>query len=95
MTSQEKVEDLKSSGPYTATQDKGFSDSTSSEIDLYSKPQLAGETFASGGETRYYKPCDKYEGLHRWDPNAEWTEQEEKKIVRRVSHFTHDNPSKF
>ena len=46
--------------------------------------QARGETFASGGETRYYKPIDTYEGRHRWDPEAEWTEGEEKRIIRKV-----------
>jgi hypothetical protein len=32
----------------------------------------------------FYRPIDSYEGLHRWDPNFEWTEGEEKKIVRKV-----------
>lgn len=26
-------------------------------------------------------PDDKYEGRHRWDPTAEWTPEEEKKVV--------------
>src|SRR3954465_5485951 len=46
--------------------------------------QAEGETFASGGETRYYEPIDTYEGKHRWDPNAEWTEQEERRLVRKL-----------
>lgn len=32
-----------------------------------------------------YKPIDKYEGRHRFDPRATWSEAEEKKLVRRVS----------
>ncbi|KAK1755606.1 MFS general substrate transporter [Echria macrotheca] len=46
--------------------------------------QAEGETFASGGETRFYEPIDSYEGKHRWDPNAEWTEQEERRVVRKL-----------
>lgn len=32
-----------------------------------------------------YKPIEKYEGRHRFDPRATWSEAEEKKLVRRVS----------
>lgn len=34
--------------------------------------------------SRFYKPIDTYEGLHRWDPHFEWTAKEEKQVVRRV-----------
>ena len=29
-------------------------------------------------------PDVKYEGRHRWDPAAEWTAEEEKKVVRKT-----------
>lgn len=41
-------------------------------------------TFENVGDVRYYKPMPEYEGLHRWDPEFEWTEQEEKKLVKKV-----------
>lgn len=41
-------------------------------------------TFESREGHHFYRPIDSYEGLHRWDPNFQWTEQEEKKIVRKV-----------
>ena len=31
-----------------------------------------------------YVPIDSYEGKHRYDPEAEWTEQEEIVLIRRV-----------
>lgn len=31
-----------------------------------------------------YKPIEKYEGRHRFDQRATWTDAEEKKLVRRV-----------
>ena len=40
--------------------------------------------YATGGSTRHYRPIPEYEGLHRWDPTAEWTEKEEKKLVKKV-----------
>ncbi|KAK3941788.1 major facilitator superfamily domain-containing protein [Diplogelasinospora grovesii] len=40
--------------------------------------------FAAGGHAAFYEPIAKYEGRHRYDPNATWTELEEKKLVRRL-----------
>ena len=34
-----------------------------------------------------YKPIEKYEGRHRFDPRAVWSISEEKKLVRRVSVY--------
>ena len=39
-----------------------------------------------------YRPIDGYEGLHRWDPNFEWTDEEEKKIVRKAYSNSSFNP---
>lgn len=75
---------------YISSTNKGFSDTSSEEASLDARLQHDSETFAKGGQTRYYKPCERYEGLHRWDPNAEWTEKEEKRIVRRVSSTAAD-----
>lgn len=44
-------------------------------------------TFDQTEDVRYYKPIDTYEGIHRWDPEFEWEESEEKKIVRKVNIF--------
>ncbi|KAI9045632.1 putative transporter [Aspergillus affinis] len=35
-------------------------------------------------DPRYYKPIDSYEGIHRWDPDFEWTEEEEKRVIRKI-----------
>lgn len=40
--------------------------------------------FDQSEDPRYYKPIDSYEGLHRWDPEFEWEEWEEKRLVRKV-----------
>lgn len=32
-----------------------------------------------------YEPIPEYEGRHRYDPFAEWTEREEKRLVKKVS----------
>lgn len=44
-----------------------------------------GGVWASGGGIENYKPIPEYEGAHRYDPHFEWTENEEKRLVRRVS----------
>ncbi|ODO03003.1 hypothetical protein I350_05847 [Cryptococcus amylolentus CBS 6273] len=33
---------------------------------------------------RFYEPPDTYEGKKRWDPKAEWTEEEETKLRRKL-----------
>ena len=33
----------------------------------------------------FYKPIEKYEGRHRFDPSATWSDDEERRLVRRVS----------
>lgn len=38
-----------------------------------------------------YVPIDTYEGKHRFDPTAQWTEAEERKIVRKVCSTTGRN----
>ena len=32
-----------------------------------------------------YKPIENYEGRHRFDPTATWSDDEEKRLVRKVS----------
>ena len=38
-----------------------------------------------------YRPIEGYEGTHRFDPNATWTKEEERQLVRRVciTQFTY------
>jgi hypothetical protein len=64
----------------------GESDSGSDHgASLGDTKQLAGAAYAEGGLTKFYAPIPEYEGRHRWDPTAEWTDAEEKRLVRRVS----------
>lgn len=42
-----------------------------------------GDT-VEGGLERFYVPIAAYEGRHRYDPKARWTETEEKALVRRL-----------
>ncbi|KAL4893685.1 major facilitator superfamily domain-containing protein [Aspergillus ambiguus] len=41
-------------------------------------------TFESTEDARFYRPIDSYEGIHRWDPEFDWSEKEEQKIVRKI-----------
>ncbi|KAJ5386006.1 hypothetical protein N7509_008547 [Penicillium cosmopolitanum] len=47
-------------------------------------PTEGKSTFDSGAGHHLYRPIDSYEGIHRWDPDFEWTENEEKQIVRKT-----------
>ena len=43
------------------------------------------KTFLTTGLEDCYVPIDSYEGRHRFDPAFTWQEEEEKKLVRKVS----------
>ncbi|KAK7752682.1 hypothetical protein SLS62_005451 [Diatrype stigma] len=45
-----------------------------------------GDAFALGASADLYEPIPEYEGIHRYDPSAEWTEAEEKKLVRKLDY---------
>ncbi|KAK0620240.1 major facilitator superfamily domain-containing protein [Immersiella caudata] len=73
----------------TATQPEiavsSSSEKNSSDFDsIRNLKQAEGEAYASGGDTRYYEPIDSYEGKHRWDPKADWTDKEEKHVIRKL-----------
>lgn len=40
--------------------------------------------FADPDLAVYLEPIKEYEGYHRFDPKATWTEQEERRIVRKI-----------
>lgn len=51
----------------------------------FSDESTHGGTFEKvSGSLDYYKPIATYEGAHRYDPSFQWTEKEEKKLVRKV-----------
>lgn len=51
-----------------------------------------GNVFSDPRAVDIYKPIEKYEGRHRFDLHATWSDEEEKKLVRRVSSFISLNP---
>ena len=44
-----------------------------------------GNVFSEPRAIEIYKPIEKYEGRHRFDLHATWSDEEEKRLVRRVS----------
>jgi hypothetical protein len=60
------------------------SDSSSSFGDRRGQIKPVDCAFDTTEDPRYYKPIPEYEGAHRWDPDFEWTEEEEKAVVKKV-----------
>ncbi|KAJ5801719.1 uncharacterized protein N7518_003787 [Penicillium psychrosexuale] len=50
------------------------------------KNAVKSEVLAAGGSVEFYEPIAEYEGKHRYDPLAEWTEKEEQLLVRRLDY---------
>ncbi|RAK91882.1 MFS general substrate transporter [Aspergillus costaricaensis CBS 115574] len=40
--------------------------------------------FDTTEDPRFYKPIPEYESAHRWDPYFEWTEEEEKALIKKI-----------
>ena len=60
------------------------SDDVSKEV---RKPEYNDrDAFIGGGSLEAYEPIPEYEGRHRYDPKAQWTEEEEKKLVRKLDY---------
>ncbi|KAJ0342765.1 hypothetical protein COL154_011519 [Colletotrichum chrysophilum] len=51
-----------------------------------SKQAASAEVWAVGGSAELYEPIPEYEGRHRYDPKAEWSEKEEKKLVKKLDY---------
>ena len=56
------------------------------DIETSGLDNVHGSVFDDSGAAEFYKPIEKYEGSHRFDPTATWTPAEEKALVRTVSH---------
>jgi hypothetical protein len=63
----------------------------SSSLESGTPPAASNEkAFQTKGLEAYYKPIENYEGAHRYDPNFQWTEAEEKKVLRKVRKLPHE-----
>ncbi|KAL2862283.1 major facilitator superfamily domain-containing protein [Aspergillus lucknowensis] len=63
---------------------RGVSDADDSDKEQQIRSRQGESTFASSEDPRYNRPIDSYEGIHRWDPDFEWTPEEERRIVRKI-----------
>lgn len=45
------------------------------------------DTAIVGRDQISLRPHDSYEGAHRWDPSAEWSPDEEAKVVRKADVY--------
>lgn len=59
--------------------------SSSDEDEHANENTIYGSVFSDSRAQEFYKPIEKYEGRHRFDMHATWSEEEEKSLVRRVS----------
>ncbi|MCJ1372977.1 hypothetical protein MMC20_004203 [Loxospora ochrophaea] len=61
---------------------------TSSEDGIAGEPKGGARSTAQDRNELldHYEPIEKYEGKHRYDPRAQWTEQEEKRLVRKIDY---------
>ncbi|KAI5302239.1 calcium channel protein, partial [Ascosphaera pollenicola] len=70
--------------PHTDSSD-GLSYRKGPAIEMTERPKINDDAaFASDVDARHHKPAPGYEGLHRWDPDFEWSQEEEDKIVRKL-----------
>jgi hypothetical protein len=61
------------------------SGSISDDVEGTRTYDIHGSVFSDPDAAQIYKPIEKYEGSHRFDPSATWTPQEEQALVRTVS----------
>lgn len=59
-----------------------YSTSSSSLEDASGKNE---GVFVAPEALEVYKPVEGFEGTHRFDPSAKWSEDEEKRLVQKVS----------
>ena len=59
--------------------------SSQEEDELNYDHNVVGSVFSDSRAKEFYKPIEKYEGRHRFDMHATWSDEEEKALVRRVS----------
>ncbi|OOQ90669.1 tartrate transporter [Penicillium brasilianum] len=85
------IEETKEAIPATKEYDTKAVPQVSSTSDSDSSSSLGGRrgvikdcAFDTTEDPRYYKPIPEYEGYHRWDPEYEWTEEEEKAVVKKI-----------
>ncbi|KAL3432284.1 major facilitator superfamily domain-containing protein [Aspergillus tetrazonus] len=76
------VDDETKKGPDAVVKSEASSDSGNKDRRRFREYNEAA--FDQSEDPRFYKPIPEYEGIHRWDPDFDWTEEEEKRLVRKV-----------
>ncbi|KAG5920256.1 hypothetical protein E4U42_006256, partial [Claviceps africana] len=61
------------------------SSSTSSLDESSNKPSRNRGVFVAPEAAEVYRPVQGFEGAHRFDPAAKWTDEEEKNLVRKLN----------
>ncbi|KAF7588748.1 hypothetical protein BBP40_005244 [Aspergillus hancockii] len=77
---------LEKSGSEYAASSKNPSQEAIAEESSPKRYHGTGDAFVGGGATELYEPIPEYEGRHRYDPSVEWTEKEEKVLVRKLDY---------
>ncbi|KAM3538804.1 hypothetical protein ARSEF1564_008281 [Beauveria bassiana] len=70
----------------TALDNLGSNSDSANTSEASAKDRLYGNVFVNGGSAQHYEPIPEYEGRHRYDPKAEWTPKEEKRLVRKLDY---------
>lgn len=68
----------------------GYVDSDASSFDEDSNGAVVknvNNVFDAPEAAQLYKPIEGFEGTHRFDPSATWTQAEEKALVRKVGAY--------
>ncbi|TVY27419.1 putative transporter [Lachnellula hyalina] len=60
------------------------STSIKDDIETSGAQTVQGSVFDDSKAAELYQPVEKYEGRHRFDPSATWTEEEERKLIRSL-----------
>ena len=53
---------------------------------------IKSDVYREEGLQEFYVPIASYEGRHRYDPTAQWTEKEERSLIRRVRQEISSSP---
>lgn len=68
----------------------GKSDSSLSSQGYTPDNNNDGSVFSDSRAAEFYEPIEKYEGRHRFDPRATWSDEEERKLIRKVTKLYTD-----
>ena len=57
------------------------------DVETNGKSHVQASVFSDADAADFYKPITNYEGIHRFDPLATWSAEEERNLVRRVCSY--------